>query len=80
MKCIKEIKQGLLNFNRENSIAPLLGFRKIVYKQGKYTSQKFIDIMAFSTTNNYCNVISGVKDSDDNTDILNNFTQTEQPG
>ena len=42
-----EIKQGALNFDTENSIAPFLGFRKIVYKQGKYTSQKIIDIVNF---------------------------------
>ena len=47
MKYIMEIKQGALNFDTEKSIAPLLGFRKIVYKQGKYTSQKVTDIMVF---------------------------------
>ena len=31
MKCIMEIKQGSLNFD----IGPLLGFRKILYEQGK---------------------------------------------
>ena len=45
MKCLMEIKQGALSFDVENSIAPLLGFRKTVYKQGKYTSQKIVDIM-----------------------------------
>ena len=35
MKCLMEIKQGALSFDVENSIAPLLGFRKIVYKKGK---------------------------------------------
>ena len=40
-----EIKQGAISFDVENSIAPLLCFRKIVYKQGKYTSQKIVDIM-----------------------------------
>ena len=29
MKCIMEMKQGSPNFDTENSIAPLLGFRKI---------------------------------------------------
>ena len=32
MKCLMEIKQGAISFDVENSIAPLLGFRKIVYK------------------------------------------------
>ena len=35
MKCIMETKQCSLNFDIENSIAPLLGFRKLAYKQGK---------------------------------------------
>ena len=42
MKCIMEIKQCSLTFDIENSIAPLLGFRKIVYEQGKYTSQRLL--------------------------------------
>ena len=75
MKCLMEIKQGAINFDIENSIAPLLGFRKIVYEQGKYTSQKIIDIMGFSTINIYCNVKSGVKDKGNST-----FTLTEPPG
>ena len=75
-----EIKQGAINFDVENSIAPLLGFRKIVYKKGKYTSQKIVDIMGFGTINIQCNVISGVKDYGNNTDILYTFTLTEPPG
>ena len=75
-----EIKQGAINFDIENLIAPLLGFRKIVYEQGKLTSQKIIDIMGFSTINIHCNVISGVKDNENNTDILYTFTLTEPPG
>ena len=58
MKSLLEIKQGAINFDIENSIAPLLGFRKIVYEQGKHTSQKIIDFMGFSTINVHCNVIS----------------------
>ena len=45
MKCKMEIKQGALGFDVENSIASLLGFRKVVYKKGKYKSQKIVDIM-----------------------------------
>ena len=33
MKSLMEVKQGAINFDIENSIAPLLGFRKIVYKK-----------------------------------------------
>ena len=73
MKCILEIKQGALSFDVQNSIASLLGFKKIVYKQGKTTSQKSIYIMGFSTINNHCKVISGVKDNGINTDILYTF-------
>ena len=80
MKCIMEIKQGSLNFDIEISIAPLLGLRKIVYEQGKYTSPKIIDIMGFSTINIHCNVLSGVKDNGNNTDILYTFILTEPAG
>ena len=80
MKISMEIKQGAINFDIENSIAPLLGFRKIVYEKGKYTSQKIVDIMGFSTINIHCKKISGVKDNGNNTDILYTFTLTEPPG
>ena len=73
MKCLMEIKQGALSFDIENSIASLLGFKKIVYKKGKYKSQKIIDIMGFNNINIHCNVISCVKDNGNNTDILYNF-------
>ena len=36
MKSLMEIKPGAINFDMENAIAPLLEFRKIVYKKGKY--------------------------------------------
>ena len=58
MKYLIEINQGALNFDIKNSIAPLLGFRKIVYKQGKYKSQKTIAIMGFSNINIHCIVLS----------------------
>ena len=80
MKCLKEIKQGALSFDIENSLASLLGFRKIIYKKGRYKSQKIIGIMGFSTINNHCNVISGAKDNGNNTDILYTFNLTEPPG
>ena len=79
MKSLMEVKQGAINFDIEYSIAPLLGFRKIVYEQGKYTSRKIND-MGFSTINIHCNVISGVKDNGNNTEILYTFTLTEPPG
>ena len=81
MKCLMEIKQGAINFDVENSIASLLVFRKAVYKQGKYTSQKKknVDVIGFSTINIHCNVISGAKDNGNNTDILYTFTLKEQP-
>ena len=80
MKFIIEIKQGSLNFDVENSISPLPGFRKLVFKQGKYTSQKIIDIMGFISINIHCIVISGVKDNVKDADILYTFTLTEPPG
>ena len=80
MKRLMEIKQGALSFDIENSLASLLGFRKIIYKKGRYKSQKIIDIMGFSTINIYCNVISGAKDNGKDTDILYTFNLTEPPG
>ena len=75
-----EIKQGVINFDIENSMAPILGFRKIVYERGKYISQKVFGITGFSTINIHCNVISGVKYKGNNTEILYTFTLTEPPG
>ena len=80
MKCLMEIKQGALSFDKENSLASLLGFRKIIHKKGRYKSQKIIDIMGFSTINIHCNVISGAKDNGKDTDILYTFNLTEPPG
>ena len=80
MKSLMEVKQGAINFDIENSIAPLLGFRKIVYNKGKYASHKIVDIMGFSNINIHCNVISGVKDNSKDTDILYTFNLTEPPG
>ena len=80
MKCLMEIKQGALSFDIENSLASLPGFRKIIYKKGRYKSQKIIDIMGLSTINIQCNVISGAKDNGKDTDILYTFNLTEPPG
>ena len=80
MNCLMEIKQGALSFDIENSLASLLGFRKIIYKKGRYKSQKIIDIMGFSTINIHCNVIAGAKDNGKDTDILYTFNLTEPPG
>ena len=77
MKSKMEIKQGALSFDVENSIASLLRFSQVVNKKGKYSSQKIVDFMGFSTINNHCNVISGVKDNENNTDIPYTFTLTE---
>ena len=80
MKCLMEIKQGALSFDIENSIASLLGFRKIVYRKGKYKSQKIIDIMGLNNMNIHCNIVSGAKDNVKDTDILYTFNLTEPPG
>ena len=66
MKCLMEIKQGAIIFDVENSI----GFRKKLFDQVKYASQKIIDIIGFSTIKIHCDVISGVKDNGNGTDIL----------
>ena len=80
MKCLMEINQGALSFDIENSIASLLGFRKIVYKKGKYKSQKIVDIMGFNNINIHCNIISGAKYNGKDTDIPYAFNLTEPPG
>ena len=79
IKFLMEIKQGALSFDIENSIAPLLGFRKMVNEQCKYTSQKIIHIMGFSIINIHCNVLSGVKDNCKDTDILYTFYSNRTP-
>ena len=80
MKGIMEMKQGAHSFHVENSKAPLLEIRKIVYKHGKYTCQKIIDFMGFSTINMHCNVIYGVKDNGNDKEILDVFALTRSPG
>ena len=80
MKCLMEIKEGAISFDIENSIASLLGYRKIVYKKGEYKSQKIIDIMCFNNINIHCNIISGAKDNGKDRDILYTFNLTEPPG
>ena len=80
MKCKMEIKQGVLSFDVENSIGSLLGFRKVLYRAGTYTSQKIVDIMGFNTINIHCNIISGAKDNGKDTDILYTFNLTEPTG
>ena len=75
-----EIKQEALSFDVENSIGSLLGFRKVLYRAGTYTSQKIVDIMGFNTVNIHCNIISGAKDNGKDTDILYTFNLTERPG
>ena len=72
-----EKKQGAINFDVENPIASLTGFRKKYLSKGKYASQKIIDIKGFSTINIHCNLISGVKDNGNSIDILYTFTLTE---
>ena len=80
MKCKMEVKQGVINFHVENSVASLIRFDKQIYSRGKYTTNKTIDIMGFNTTNIHCNYISGAKDNGKDTDILYTFNLTEPPG
>ena len=80
MKCKMEIKQGVRSFDVENSIGSLLGFRKVLYRAGTYTSQKIVDIMVFNNINIHCNIISGAKYYGKDTDILYTFNLTEPPG
>ena len=80
MKCKMEVLQGVINFDVENLVAPLLGFDKQIYSRGKYTTKKIIDIMGFNTINIHCNIISRVKNIGQDTDILYTFILTEPPG
>ena len=45
-----------------------------------HLATKIVDIMGFKTINNHCNIISGVKDNGNDTDILYTFNITEPPG
>ena len=42
MKSLMEIKQGAISFDIENSIASLLGFKKIVFKKGNINLRKLL--------------------------------------
>ena len=42
MKRLMEIKQGALSFDIENSLASLLGFRKIIYKKVDINLRKLL--------------------------------------
>ena len=76
-KCKMETKQGVLSFEVGNSVGSSHGFRKVLNKNGEYTTQKIVDIMGFNTTNIHCNFISVVKDSGNDTDILCTFNLLE---
>ena len=80
MKCKKEIKQGAISFDIENSVGSLLGFRKVLHKTSDYSSQKIVDIMALNTVNNHCKIISDVRDNGNDTDILYTFNIIYPPG
>ena len=47
--CKMEIKRGVISFDVENLIKSLLGFRKMIYKPGKFVSHKIIDMMGFNS-------------------------------
>ena len=80
MKCKIVVKQGVINFDVENSVASLLGFDNEIYSRVKYTTNIIIDLMGFNTINFHCNIISGAKDNGEDTDVLYTFNLTEPPG
>ena len=45
-----------------------------------HLATKIVDIMGFNTINIHCNIISGVKDYGNDTDILCTFNLIEPPG
>ena len=75
-----DVLQSILNFNLDNSIASLLGIEKQVYHFGKNTANKIVDTIGFNTINIHCNTISGIKDNDNDSDILYTVNLTEPPG
>ena len=80
MKCAIKTKEGAFSFDIDNSLASLLGFTKILFNAGKPTTQKPADIMGFNPNNIHCNVISGVKNKGNITDILYAFNIMKPPG
>ena len=80
MKCKVEVIQDVISFDVDNSVGSLLGFDRKIYSTGIHIATKIVDIMGFNTINVHCNIISGVKDNGNDTDILYTFNLIEPPG
>ena len=80
MKCKIEVIQDVISFDVDNSVGSLLGFDRQIYSTGIHIATKIVDIMGFDTINIDCNIISGVKDNGNDTDILYTFNLIEPPG
>ena len=80
MKCRTEKITRCTRFHVENLIAPLLVFRKTIYRTGIYVSQKIIDIMGLNNINIFCNVTFDVKNNGNDTYVLSTFNLLDPPG
>ena len=79
MKCKTHIIKCVKSFNIDNSMSSLLGPNKEIYRFGKYTAIKNVDIMGFKTIIFHCNIISGSKDNGEESNILYTLNLTEIP-
>ena len=80
MKCKIEVIQDVISFDVDNAVGSLLGFDRQIYSTGIQIATKIVEIMGFNTINIHLNIISGVKDSGNDTDILYIFNLIEPPG
>ena len=62
--------QDVISFDVDNSVGSFLGFDRQIYSTCIHIATKVVDIMGFNTINNHCNIISGVKNNGNDTDIL----------
>lgn len=68
-------------FNKERSIASLLGFsKKILQKEKEYQSDKTIDITKTNTLLIECNIVSGSYINNDSAHTLHQFSLNVSPG
>ena len=70
----------MISFDVDNPVGSLLGFDRQSYSTGIHIATKIVDIMGFNAINIHCNIISGVIDNGNDTDILYTFNLIEPPG
>ena len=72
--------QDVISFDVDNSVGSLLRLDRKLYSTDMHLSTTIVDIMGFITISIHCNIISGVKDNGNDTDILYTFNLMEPPG